>query len=263
MGGTTGARQFPGAAVVGLGVALAFGAHPVLEPCDFMLPPASITALIGPNGSGKSSLLNAIAGVLPLRAGRLDVLGAPAGATPRRVAYVLQTTAQNLALPVTAREVVTMARFAQRGLLGRLRAVDRRAVDEAMARLEVGRLGDRQLRELSGGQRQRVLVAQGLAQDAPLLLLDEPVTGLDLVSRQHILEAMRAERERGHTVIFSTHDLEDAEHADQVLLLAGRLVAAGPPGEAITAETLREAYSGRSLRPLPADHHSEPAATWH
>lgn len=253
------------AAVVGRGVALAYGARIVLEPCDFTLPRASVTALVGPNGSGKSTLLGAVAGIVPLRAGRLDVLGRPVGTARRQAAYVLQTTAQNEVLPVTVREVVTMARFAERGLFRRLRPRDRQAVDRALARLEVADLADRQLRELSGGQRQRVLVAQGLAQEAELLLLDEPVTGLDLVSRQRILDTIRQERGAGHSVIFSTHDLDDAEYADHVLLLAGRLVASGPPATAITAETLREAYRGRVSRPAEElatpDEHIHPAAT--
>lgn len=243
------------AGVVGRGVTLGYGSRVVLERCDFTFPPASITALVGPNGSGKSTLLNALAGILPLRAGTLEVRGRPVSGGAAGAAMVLQTTPENAVLPVTAREVVTMARFAQRGLLRRLRAEDRRAVDEAMARLEVTELADHQLRELSGGQRQRVLVAQGLAQEAELLLLDEPVTGLDLVSRQRILDAMHAECDAGRSVVFSTHDLEDAEQAHHVLLLAGRVVAAGPPEVAITPDTLREAYSGRMLRLPPADHH--------
>lgn len=250
-------RTTPPMGIAGRGVTLAFGPRVVLAACDFMLPHPSITALIGPNGSGKSTLLNALAGVLPLRAGTLEIQGRAVGSDRRQTAYVLQTTPENGVLPVTAREVVTMARFAQRGLLRRLRGEDRRAVEDALERLEVGDLAERQLRELSAGQRQRVLVAQGLAQEAGLLLLDEPVTGLDLVSRERILDTMRAERARGHSVVFSTHDLEDAEHADQVLLLAGRLVAAGPPEVAITPDTLRDAYSGRMLRPPPADHHHD------
>lgn len=241
--------------VVGRRVSLGYGSQLVLERLDFTLPPASITALVGPNGSGKSTLLNALAGILPLRAGTLEVGGRRMASRASGVAMVLQTTPDNAVLPVTAREVVTMARFAQRGLLGRLRAEDRRAVEAAMERLEVSALAELQLRELSGGQRQRVLVAQGLAQEAGLLLLDEPVTGLDLVSRERILDALRAERDAGRGVVFSTHDLEDAEQADHVLLLAGRVVAAGPPEVAITPDTLREAYSGRMLRLPPADHH--------
>jgi ABC-type Mn2+/Zn2+ transport system ATPase subunit len=106
----------------------------------------------------------------------------------------------------------------------------------------------RPLHQLSGGQRQRAFVAQGLAQGADLLLLDEPVTGLDLVSRQHILDAVAAERAAGRAVVVSTHDLGDASQADHLLLLAGRVVASGPPDEVLTDDHLAEAYGGHLLR---------------
>ncbi len=228
------------ARVVGRDVTLAYGGRIALHCGDFAMQAGTITALVGPNGSGKSTLLSAIAGLLPLREGEISLDGS--------VAYVLQTTSANELLPVTVREVVQMGRFAELGLLGRLGVGDRRAVADAMEQLEISDLADRHLRELSAGQRQRVLVAQGLAQRGDVLLLDEPVTGLDLISRQRIVDAVTRERARGCAVVLSTHDLEDAELADHVLLLAGRVVAAGPPASVLTADHLREAYGGRLLR---------------
>src|SRR5690606_33869288 len=140
----------------------------------------AVTALIGPNGAGKSTLLNAISGRIHARHGHLDV---PAAERPGGVAYVLQATQVNTQLPITVRETVTMGRYARTGPFRRLRAADRAAVDEAMEALAITDLADRQLHELSGGQRQRAFVAQGLAQEADVLLLDEPITGLDVVSR--------------------------------------------------------------------------------
>lgn len=237
-------------AVEGVGLTIAYGGRIALLDCDVALPAGATTALVGPNGSGKSTLLSAIAGLVPLLRGSLWVLGRPAGAPSMaaRVAYVLQSTPANQSLPVTVREVVTMARYAGRGLLGRLTADDRRAVDEAMALLEITDLADRHLRELSGGQRQRVLVAQGLAQGGDVLLLDEPVTGLDLTSRERILEVVDRVRAGGGTVVIATHDLGDAERADHVVLLSGAVVAAGPPNAVITTEHLRAAYRGRHAR---------------
>ena len=237
------------AAVVGSAVTVAYGRRVALQPCDLRLPTGAVTALVGPNGSGKSSLLSAIAGLTPTASGRLSVLGRSPGENglAARVAYVLQSTSANETLPVTVHEVVTMARYARRGAFRRLRADDRRAVDDALGRLEIDDLADRYLRELSGGQRQRVLVAQGLAQDAELLLLDEPVTGLDLPSRERILDVAEDVRRAGRTVVVATHDLGDAERADHVLLLAGRIVAAGPPRQVITTENLRRAYGGRHV----------------
>ncbi len=141
-----------------------------------------------------------------------------------------------------------MGRYATAGPFRRLRAEDREAVDTALEALAITDLVRRPLRELSGGQRQRAFVAQGLAQGADVLLLDEPITGLDLVSRQHILDAIAKERAAGRAVMVSTHDLGDAAAADHLLLLAGRVVASGPPAEVLTEANLAAAYGGHLLR---------------
>ena len=200
--------------------------HAVLTAATFTIPGGAVTALIGPNGAGKSTLLHALAGLLAPRSGSLEV---PAAARRGGVAYVLQGTQVGLHLPLTVRETVTMGRYATVGLVGRLREADRTSVDRAIDALGLGDLANRPLHQLSGGQRQRAFVAQGLAQEGDLLLLDEPITGLDLVSRQHILDAIAAQRGAGHAVVVSTHDLGDASQADHLLLLAGRVVASGTP----------------------------------
>jgi manganese transport system ATP-binding protein len=224
---------------------LAYGPRPVLAAASFTIPMGAVTALIGPNGAGKSTLLNALAGLLPPRAGTLAV---PAQARRGGVAYVLQATHVSEHLPLTVRETVTMGRYATAGPLRRLQAADRAAVDRALEALAITDLAARPLHDLSGGQRQRAFVAQGLAQEAEVLLLDEPITGLDLVSRQHILEAIANERAAGHAVVVSTHDLGDASQADHLLLLAGRVVASGPPAEVLTDAHLADAYGGHLLR---------------
>jgi manganese transport system ATP-binding protein len=216
-----------------------------LQPATFEVPAGAVTALIGPNGAGKSTLLHALAGILRPRSGTLEL---PAGRGRRDVGYVLQATKVNEHLPLTVRETVTMGRYAQRGPLRPLRAEDRRAVQRAMERLLIADLAGRPLHEMSSGMRQRTFVAQGLAQEASLLLLDEPITGLDVLSREHIVDAIDAERSAGRTVIMSTHDLSDAARADHVLLVAGRLVASGPPEKVLTEAHLSEAYGGRLHR---------------
>jgi manganese transport system ATP-binding protein len=242
---------------------LAYGHRVALATSSFEVEAGGSVALIGPNGSGKSTLLRAIAGLLPPRSGRLDV---PARRDRSAVALVLQATAVDSYLPVTVRETVAMARYARRGAVRRLNGTDRAAVEGALERLDVADLASRQLNELSAGQRQRALVAQGLAQEADLLLLDEPVTGLDIVSRQHILEAIAAERDAGRTVVMSTHDLDDARLAERVMLLANRLVAYGPSDEVLTDRNLGAAYGGRVLRLTPGTvlvddpHHEAPLA---
>jgi ABC-type Mn2+/Zn2+ transport system ATPase subunit len=238
----------PRAAVTGTSVQLVRGRHPVLIDATFTVPVGAVTSLVGPNGAGKSSLLDAMVGLLATAGGRLEVLGSTPRESRRRIGYVLQAAKVNDQLPITVREAVTMGRFAERGAFGRLRPSDREAVDEAIERLELGDLDRRHLHELSGGQRQRVFVAQGLAQRSELLLLDEPVTGLDVVSRQRILEVVDGERAAGRTVVMTTHDLSEAADTDHVLLLAGRVVAEGAPAEVLTSAHLAEAYGGRLLR---------------
>jgi ABC-type Mn2+/Zn2+ transport system ATPase subunit len=165
----------------------------------------------------------------------------------RRIAYVLQAQHAPAHLPITVREVVALGRAPVRGAVRRLRAEDRAAVDDAIERLGLGRLARRHLSELSGGERQRAFVAQGLAQGADLLLLDEPTAGLDLASTEQIRHVVDDERSAGRTVAVATHDLEDASASDHVVLLAGRVVASGPPAEALSRAHLQEAYRGRLL----------------
>ena len=230
------------------GLRVTYGGRVALDGVSFTLTAGQATSLIGPNGSGKSTLLHAIAGLRRPAAGRVTVLGEEPAAVRPRLAYVLQATTTGEHLPVTVREAVAMGRYAHRGALGRLTREDRRLVDEALDRLELAPLARRHLRELSGGQRQRVFVAQGLVQQADVLLLDEPLAGLDLASQQTILATVAEERDRGCTVVTSTHDLSEAAAADHLVLLATELVAAGPPDAVLTAEHLGRAYRGAVLR---------------
>ncbi|MFQ5517473.1 MAG: metal ABC transporter ATP-binding protein [Acidimicrobiia bacterium] len=253
-------------AVKATNVELRYGSTVAVASSSFDIPAGRITVLIGPNGSGKSTLLNGIAGLMRTSSGSLQVAAALAEPAP---AYVLQTTKVNEALPVTVREVVTMGRYTATGPHGRLRDSDRRAVQRAMARMGITGLAGSQLHELSGGQRQRVFVAQGLAQEHPMLLLDEPLTGLDLPSALAIDEVIHDERNRATTVVMSTHDLAEAMAADHVILLSKRVVAWGPPEAALTATNLTAAYGASLLhlegdsvfiddpahRPVPGRHH--------
>ncbi|HEY8546509.1 MAG TPA: zinc ABC transporter ATP-binding protein AztA, partial [Acidimicrobiales bacterium] len=221
---------------------LGYGARAVLTDVDLTIPTGAVTVLIGPNGAGKSTLLHALAGLVRPQDGELDV---PALRRRGGVALVLQATEANQRLPLTVREVVAMGRFPHRRWFGRPTAADRAAVDAALDLLHLRDLAGAQIRELSGGQRQRAFVAQGLAQQAELLVLDEPFTGLDILSHAAIREAIAHERDAGRAVVLSTHDLADAATADQVVLLAGRVVAAGPPDEVLEDRHLSAAYGSR------------------
>ncbi|WP_217485098.1 zinc ABC transporter ATP-binding protein AztA [Plantibacter sp. MCCC 1A11337] len=183
---------------------------------------AAMTVVTGANGAGKSTLLAVIAGLHRPSSGGVD------GLDGRSAAYVPQRSAVPERFPVTVRDVASMGRWPTlRRWWGRLGARDRRIVDESLARLDVLHLAGRSLGELSGGQRQRVLVAQALAREADLLLLDEPTVGLDRAAGLAIREVLRAEADRGATVVEVTHDPVAVADADARLHLeAGCLVAA-------------------------------------
>lgn len=232
-------------AVSGSGVVLDYPGRIVTENSDFTIPAGNITAVIGPNGSGKSTLLSAIAGLHPVREGSINYpLAAPGDP---RISYVLQTTKVNESLPITVKEVVAMGRYATAGRFGRFREADHDAVLRAMKRTGIESLANRHLSLLSGGQRQRVFVAQGLAQDHDLLLLDEPLTGIDLTTAQAIDEVVHEEIDEGCAVVITTHDLSEAQIADHVILLSGRVVAEGPPDRVLTSDNLTEAYGAALL----------------
>ena len=231
-------------AVTATDVEFRYGGTVAVATSSFVIPQGAVTALIGPNGSGKSTILNGIAGLVAPTTGHLSV---HQGSTPSRIALVLQTTKVNDALPITVREVVSMGRYPSIGELNRLTDADRAIVAEAMERMSISDLQGRHLSELSGGQRQRVFVAQGLAQDRDLILLDEPLTGLDLPSAQAIDTVIHDEQKRGGTIVMSTHDLAEARVADHVILMAGRVVASGDPSDVLTAPNLTEAYGSALL----------------
>ena len=255
------------AAVRAHDVVLRRGTRIAIDHSSFTIPSGQITAIIGPNGSGKSTLLHAIAGLLPVSEGSLEVLGEPPAAASRGssgVSYVLQHTDIAAGTPLTVREAVGMARYPRLGLLRRPSQEDRSAVDHAMRLLSISDLADRHLTELSGGQRQRVYVAQGVAQDHRILLLDEPLTGLDLVSARTIDHIIHDEPTHGCAVVLTTHDLEEAAAADHVLLTCGRVLASGPPAEVLTSANLAQAYGLGTLHDLderaprlPTEHHDD------
>ncbi|MCZ6518340.1 MAG: zinc ABC transporter ATP-binding protein AztA [Actinobacteria bacterium] len=224
---------------------LGYGSTVALSKSSFAIPAGKVTAVIGPNGSGKSTLLSAVAGLIDPISGSIEVLAGTSSS--HRIAYVLQTTKVNDALPISVREVVMMGRYAGTGAYRRLDQDDRDAVAEAMERTGITDLAGRHLSDLSGGQLQRVFVAQGLAQEHDLLLLDEPLTGIDFPTAQAIDFVIHDELARGCTVVMTTHDLSEAQVADNVLLLSGRVVAHGSPTDDLTTEHLKDAYGAALL----------------
>jgi len=219
-----------------------YGKHPVVEGVMLDMHPGELLVLIGTNGSGKSTLLKTLAGLIHPVHGDLHVLGQHAGQLPTRVAYLPQHPVSSHTLPLQVRDVVTMGRFAHLGLFKRTSSSDRDIVSSAMQRTGIDAQANKPIRDLSGGQQQRTHLAQVLAREAEILLLDEPTAGLDINGRKLVAELIAAERARGVTVVMATHELADAEHATSVLLLAQRVVSMGPPEEALRDEYLRECF---------------------
>ncbi|NQY55894.1 MAG: metal ABC transporter ATP-binding protein [Ilumatobacteraceae bacterium] len=217
-----------------------YGSVLALDSVTIEIPCGSSVAIIGPNGCGKSTLLKTLAGIITPASGTVQVDGRPA--------MVLQSTDVDRSVPITVRDAVAMGRYPTLGPLRRFRPADWATVHEAMTRLAIDDLANRPIHYLSGGQRQRVLVAQGLTQESSVLLLDEPLTGLDVASRSIILDVLDEEKLGGRTTVTSTHNFQDAQRSDLVLLLATHLVAFGPADEVLMEDQLHKAFGGHFMR---------------
>jgi ABC-type Mn2+/Zn2+ transport system ATPase subunit len=215
---------------------------PVVDNISLSLEPGALLVLIGTNGSGKSTILKTMAGLLAPISGSLEILGAPSGSLPKRVAYLPQHPVSTHTLPLRVRDVVAMGRFAHLGLFRRPSTNDRLIVDRSMQRTGIDPQANKPIRDLSGGQQQRTHLAQVLTRQAEILLLDEPTAGLDINGRKLVADLIASERARGVTVVMATHELQDAENANTVMLLAQRVVSIGPPDVALRDEYLRECF---------------------
>jgi ABC-type Mn2+/Zn2+ transport system ATPase subunit len=235
------------------GLTVGYHGRPVVADIDLVVRQQSSLALVGTNGSGKSTLLKSIVGLIPPIAGSLVVFGRTPGAAPVRVAYLSQTHVSGFVLPLRAIDVVRMARFSARGLVRRLTQEDHDLVHLGLRTMGVEHLATHPVRSLSGGQQQRVYLAQVLAHRADLVVLDEPTAGLDAGGRERYLQAFAAELERGAALVTSTHDIGEAVEYDQVLLLAGRVVALGPGQEVLTPDRLLDTF-GILIRDAHEEH---------
>lgn len=254
-----------------------YGPVRALTGASFSLEPGRICGLIGMNGSGKSTLFKAIMGVVPAHAGTITLDGQTVGGKRARgrnarhragiVSYVPQSEEIDWSFPVSVREVVSMGRYRTLGLTRRLHAADRAAVAEALARVELTDLADRQIGALSGGQRKRAFVARAIAQGARLLLLDEPFAGVDKRSEAMLIQVIRQLREEGATVLISTHDLATLRgFADEALLLRGEILMHGSPEQVLAPQNLVRAFgmevdAGAPVTPASAASKLPPADT--
>ena len=226
------------------------GRSRVLDGVDAEIGPGEWVALIGPNGAGKSTLLRAVAGLLAysgsIRIDGDEVSGLARRPLARRLAFVPQ--APLLPPGMRVGEYVLLGRTAHLGPFGGESAHDLEEAGRALGRLDLGQLAGRRLQTLSGGEQQRAVLSRALAQDAPLLLLDEPTTSLDIGRQQQALELVAALREESElTVVCAMHDITlAAQYADRLIVLSrGRLVAAGTPAEIATAELIAEHYGAQ------------------
>ena len=184
------------------------GAHgPALRGVSVRVPCGTCTTLVGPNGSGKSTLLKAVAGLLPVISGVIRVHGNPVGACHHRVAYLPQRGEIDWGFPISVERLVLTGRYVHLGWLRWPRRRDRDIAGAALDRLGLSALAGQQIGKLSGGQQQRALLARALAQEADILLLDEPFNGVDAGTQDTIYDAMRDLRGQGKTLVVATHDL--------------------------------------------------------
>ncbi len=201
-------------------------------------------AVIGPNGAGKSTLFKVVAGVLQFSSGEVKIYGQGPGGH-LCIAYIPQRSLVDWKFPVSVADVVMMGRIGKMGLLGWPKPADWDYVRQSLKVVGLEALADRQISELSGGQQQRMFIARALAQEAELMLMDEPFTGLDVGSQQDILYIMDELRGRAVTVLASTHDLNLAsDHFDRVLLLNRRVYGIGQPADVFTTDRLLHAFGG-------------------
>jgi iron complex transport system ATP-binding protein len=248
---------------VAQGLACSYGQRTVLEGFDLAAEPGTVTVLLGPNGAGKSTALRALARLLPPSAGMVTLDGRQIWRLPRRsfarqVAFLPQI--EVAAWPMTVEQLVLLGRLPHRGWLLPYTAQDREALSVALAQVELTDFASRYLDSLSGGERRRAMLARALAQDAQILLLDEPGAHLDLRHETELFSLLRRlTRERGVAIVSSLHDLNLAAlFADRaVLLSAGRVLAQGAPREVMTPELLRAAF-GISVEVIPHPRHGVP-----
>ena len=208
------------------------------------ITPGERVALMGPNGAGKSTLIKLISGLLALQSGELLVHGNGAGRCRHRVSLVPQRSEVDWGFPVTVGQVVMMGRYVHLGWLRRPKSLDREAVEHAMETMKIEDLEHRRVEQLSGGQQQRVMLARTLAQEADVLLLDEPLNHVDVATQElmfHVLEDLCVNH--GKTAIVSTHDLGVLSvHFSRAVFLDGKLIADGTIDEVLTPETITRAY---------------------
>ena len=225
---------------------VAYHRKPVIWDVGFDLPPGKLIGVVGPNGAGKSTLLKAVLELIPTASGRVQVFGQPYRKNRHRVGYVPQRESVDWQFPVSALDVVAMGLYDKIGWCLPVRRRHKEQALDALARVGIAELADRQISQLSGGQQQRTFLARALVQDAELYLMDEPFAAVDAATERAIVDILRTLREQEKTAVVIHHDLQTvADYFDYVILLNMRVVAHGPVAETFTKENLQKTYGGR------------------
>jgi manganese/zinc/iron transport system ATP- binding protein len=225
---------------------VAYRDRPVLWDIDLTVPPGVLLAIVGPNGAGKTTLLKAILGLVRPVAGQVLIHGRPYAEQRRLVGYVPQRGSVDWDFPASVLDVVLMGTYGSLGWFRRPGRRERQRAMEALEKVGMAALANRQIRQLSGGQQQRVFLARALVQDAQVYFMDEPFQGVDATTERAIVALLQELRAQGRTVVVVHHDLQTVpEYFDWVMLLNVRRIASGPVPEAFTEQNLRLAYGGR------------------
>lgn len=225
-----------------------YDGQPALEDVTFSIETGCLAGLVGPNGSGKSTLLRVILGLHRPWRGDTRVFGSSGRPDRRRLGYTPQSEQVDWSFPVTVLDVVLMGRYSRLGPLRRPTKVDREIARHALESVRLADLADRRIGELSGGQQRRALVARALAQEADLLLLDEPLSGLDAAAQHDLIALFEGLRQEGKTLLVATHDLSCvAADFDHAILLNRNVVAFGRPSDVFTEELLNATFQRHLL----------------
>lgn len=225
------------------GLRVSYGAQPVLEDVAFALPAGQLVGIIGPNGAGKTSMLKAILGLIPIESGTITAGGAAITRRGGHVAYVPQRDAINWRFPASVADVVLMGRYGRLGWLKRPGAADRAIALRCLEQVGMDSFAARPIAALSGGQQQRVFLARALAQEPEVLLLDEPISGVDAPTQEVILAILSGLAAQGKTLLITTHDLRcNMQHFDALLALNRRVIALGPVEQVLTPDVLTRTY---------------------
>ncbi len=225
---------------------VAYHRKPVLWDIDLDIPQGKLVGIVGPNGAGKSTLIKACLDLAPRASGRVQIYGKPYRKQRSLIGYVPQRESIDWDFPVSALDVVAMGTY---GRLGWFRPVGRKQKDtayQALDRLGIAHLHDRQISQLSGGQQQRVFLARALVQDAKLYFMDEPFAAVDAATERAIVTLLQELKDQGKTCLVVHHDLATvSQYFDWLILLNMRVVKVGPTAEVFTRENLKNTYGGR------------------